>query len=134
MAKLKGSVWAALPTPLAAVDEEEMKRLFTVKPVNSGGATPRASKSMPATPRGGQGKKVMLLDLKRSNQISIALAKFKSTHEALRDAVLRLDEALIKPEDIQKLVSTQRGSNSGLAACRLPAAPACSFAPCGRLL
>jgi len=57
------------------------------------------------TPRGvgGRAQKVAVLDLKRSNQISIALAKFKCPHSAVRDAILRLDETIIKAEDIGRL-------------------------------
>ena len=111
--KLGGSVWEALPRSIAPIDPDELKRLFTVQ-TSSGARTARGS--VPPTPRGdsasnlatprgggGRGQRVMLLDLKRSNQICIALAKFKGGHSAVRDALLTLDETIIHAEDIQKL-------------------------------
>ena len=104
-AKLDGSVWTQLPGAGIPIDEGELRTLFTVKEKASSRALLGGGKSEPATPRGGAGKRVMLLDLKRSNQIQIALAKFKRSHEELRDCVLRLDESVIKAEDVQKLRS-----------------------------
>ena len=54
----------------------------------------------------------MLLDLKRSNQIMIAIAKFKKTHTELRDCVLMLNEAVIKAEDIQSYDHARRQQRS----------------------
>lgn len=98
--KLEGSIWQQLPQP-HAIDEAELRRLFTVPTV--GGAA--KGRSGLTTPRGvgGRAQKVAVLDLKRSNQISIALAKFKCPHSAVRDAILRLDETIIKAEDIGRL-------------------------------
>ena len=106
-------MWEALPRSIAPIDPDELKRLFTVQ-TSSGARTARGS--VPPTPRGdsasnlatprgggGRGQRVMLLDLKRSNQICIALAKFKGGHSAVRDALLTLDETIIHAEDIQKL-------------------------------
>ena len=95
--QLEDSVWLQLP---GAIDREEELKLFTIKaqPGEGGGAS-----KLPATPRGGV-KKVMLLELERSNQISIALAKFKPyTSVQVADAVLRLDDTIIKVEDISRL-------------------------------
>ena len=100
----------------AGLDEEELRAAFTVKsPASSkggnggggggGGSGGAAAKGL-MTPRGGVTKKVMLLELKRSNQISIALAKFKpKSHEQVAHALLALDESLIKVEDIARLRS-----------------------------
>ena len=43
-------------------------------------------------------KRVMLLDLKRNNQISIALAKFRKPNEEIVTALKKLDEKFIKLE------------------------------------
>ena len=94
---LEGTVWQSLPET-TELDAEELRRMFTVK------APPK--KSLLSTPRELLGKKkslTMLLDLKRSNQISIALAKFKCSHAQLRDALLRLDDNVIKAEDISRI-------------------------------
>mmetsp|Transcript_75188 Transcript_75188/g.149293 ORF Transcript_75188/g.149293 Transcript_75188/m.149293 type:complete len:497 (-) Transcript_75188:583-2073(-) len=91
---LEGTVWQDLPQAME-LDADELRRLFTVKAVE-----PKASTR---NLLGAKSKKTMLLDLKRSNQICIALAKFKGTHAQVRDALLRLDDGMIKSEDIPKL-------------------------------
>jgi len=99
--KVEGTVWNALPTP-KGIDEEALKALFTLKVVGLGR---KNSATGLVAPKGGGDKKVMLLDIKRSNQIQIALAKFKKSHEEMRDCILSLDEGVIKVEDVNKLKS-----------------------------
>jgi hypothetical protein len=48
---------------------------------------------------------VMLVDPKRSNNINICLGRFRMSHEALRDAILAMDESVIPAERIQALIT-----------------------------
>lgn len=95
--RVQTSVWKNLP-PVddKTLETEELKKLFTVQPVAKGGA--KTEGAVLKEPKFQQ-----LLDLKRSNQINIALVKFKCTHEHLRDGLLRLDEKVIKAEDVGRL-------------------------------
>ncbi|KAL3899655.1 MAG: hypothetical protein SGPRY_012607, partial [Prymnesium sp.] len=92
--ELKGSLWEELPDAMNMLHEDELRTLFKVQPLKS-------SKSVAEPAR--SSSKAQLLDLRRSNQINIALVKFKCSHEELRDAALKLDERVIKPEDVGRL-------------------------------
>jgi hypothetical protein len=92
--ELNNSIWSKLPD--CEVDEEELKRLFTIK---TGPKKTASVKDVAQTAN----KRVMLLDLKRNNQISIALAKFRKPNEEIVTALKKLDEKFIKLEDIPRL-------------------------------
>jgi hypothetical protein len=90
-------VWRALP-PAAPFDETELKSLFTVRPA---ARKPSMAAAAPAAPTVTSKGARALLDLKRSNQIQIAISKFRGRD--MRAAVLALDEAVVKLEDIPRL-------------------------------
>ena len=92
--------------------EAELRTLFEVKaaPKPSGGgaasAAPRKSSvSGAAGAAAAGGGKVQLLDLKRSNQVNIALARFRSVAgpSEVAAAVARMDEKVITADDISRL-------------------------------
>uniref|UniRef100_A0A6V2PDY2 FH2 domain-containing protein n=1 Tax=Emiliania huxleyi TaxID=2903 RepID=A0A6V2PDY2_EMIHU len=96
----KGTLWSSLPKA-PPIDEAALRELFTVKA--AGGQKPTA-----APAGGGAGGSAVkkeqqpaLLDVKRSNQIQIALAKFKG--RGILAAVLALDETVLKQDDIARL-------------------------------
>ena len=51
-------------------------------------------------------QEVTLLDPKRSNNINIVLARFRKTNEAIRDAVMALDETVLNEENCSMLVKS----------------------------
>ena len=107
-------------TPYCEVqlDVDELQAQFNnskPKAVSSGsvaGNDPQAA--MAAAMSGGAskaGKKevVELIDSKRSYQVNIALARFKMSHAAIRDALLAMDDAVLdedKLASLQKIVPT----------------------------
>jgi len=99
IAEVAHSIWAQLPAYEA--DEEALKRLFTIKVV------PKKQQSAANMVAQSANKKVMLLDLKRSNQINIALAKFRkqgtNVGEEVVAALRKLDDKFIKLEDIPRM-------------------------------
>ena len=99
MAEVAHSIWAQLPAYEA--DEEALKRLFTIK------VAPKKQRSTVDMMAQSANKKVMLLDLKRSNQINIALAKFRkqgtNVGEEVVAALRKLDDKFIKLEDIPRI-------------------------------
>jgi hypothetical protein len=82
------SVWRQLP-PVPPVPAAKIKDMFTVKPVVLRGAAAGDGKA----PRNAAASaKVTFLELKRINQIGIAMAKFRLTNTQIHAAVLSLDE------------------------------------------
>jgi hypothetical protein len=47
---------------------------------------------------------VTLVDGKRSQNINIALARFRMTHPAIRDAILAMDDQVLTPEKMESLL------------------------------
>jgi len=97
MAEVANSIWTQLPVYEA--DEEALKRLFTIK------VAPKKQRSTVDMVQQSANKKVMLLDLKRSNQINIALAKFRCANvgEEVVAALRKLDDKFVKLEDIPRM-------------------------------
>ena len=91
--------------------EAELRTLFEVKaaPKPSGGAASAAPRKSSVSGAAGAaaagGGKVQLLDLKRSNQVNIALARFRSVAgpSEVAAAVARMDEKVITADDISRL-------------------------------
>jgi len=99
-AEINGSLWEELPTVEIPISPDDLRKMFTVQPLKSGNSGKSSGAETERRPA-----KTQLLPLKRSNQVNIALVKFKCSHERLRDAILKLDESVIKPEDVGRLRS-----------------------------
>merc|ERR1719491_984569 len=83
----RGPVMRPLHWTKVPMAEEALKRLFTIK------VAPKKQRSTVDMVQQSANKKVMLLDLKRSNQINIALAKFRCANvgEEVVAALRKLD-------------------------------------------
>lgn len=92
---LDGTVWAEIDDGGVTFDTAAFEAKFQQKK--------RAVKDKKAAAP----KKVIveLIDPKRSYNVNIALARFKMTHEAIRDAVLALDEQTLNEEKVNALVA-----------------------------
>ena len=114
----QSTLWKTHTDDKIHLDVDELQAQFNNnKPmpgVSVGGATdPQAA--MAAAMAGGIGAKahkkevVELIDGKRSYQCNIALARFKMTHAAIRDALLAMDDKVLdddKLASLQKIVPT----------------------------
>eukprot|EP01088_Endostelium_zonatum_P019892 TRINITY_DN7082_c0_g1_i2.p1 TRINITY_DN7082_c0_g1~~TRINITY_DN7082_c0_g1_i2.p1 ORF type:complete len:1084 (+),score=438.04 TRINITY_DN7082_c0_g1_i2:74-3325(+) len=96
---LKDTVWATVDDENVQMDVSEFERLFcSVQTPAPGAAASKDASAAGDDGSDGNRKKtgpVILLDMKRSNNIGIMLSRFKMPPEKVAEAVLNLDETII---------------------------------------
>lgn len=107
--EVKDSIFAHVSSGTVQLDWDEIEELFTSK------KKPKVmteEEKAEAEERAKRPKKVLLLDGKSSNAIGIMLARFRMPNEAIRDAILALDEKVLTMETVGFLVKTLPSSDA----------------------
>ena len=103
-AATKNTLWAQVDDEAVDIDEDELVELFGVsKDEEERAARRKAQRRNRAAP----GAPVSLIDMKRSNNLSIALSRFRLEPDALVDAIVHLEPIVAAPENIKALIKNQ---------------------------
>lgn len=108
--KIKDTCWNALSDQGVAFDASALESGFGIRKTKrkkGGGVGAGERTDSPAAGSRRKKKKeiITLVDTKRSNNINIALARFKMSHDMIRDSLLRMDEEAL---DEDKLLVLQK--------------------------
>jgi diaphanous 1 len=113
----EGTIWKQIDDEKVNFDKKSFEEVFSTASTKKPGAAPAASDpaAMMAAAMGGRApaakKEVIeLIDPKRSYAINIALARFRMSHAAIRDALFSMDE---KSLDEEKLSSLEKVTPTG---------------------
>ena len=112
----QATIWKSHTDDKVHLDVDELQAQFNNNKPKAASAAVDPQAAMAAAMAGGvaggkSNKKevVELIDSKRSYQVNIALARFKMTHAAIRDALLAMDDKVLdedKLSSLQKIVPT----------------------------
>jgi len=102
--KVGSSVWANVDDEKIKFDVSKFENKFSAKVAAS--RKPAGPDSVAKSKSPEKKQEVTLLDPKRSYNINIVLARFRKTNEAIRDAVMALDETVLNEENCSMLVTS----------------------------
>ena len=114
--KILGTCWAKLTDQNVSIDEAGFAQLFGKRKRKKAGVAVDKDKSKMGAAAGGPKRRkkrevVTLVDSKRSYNIGIALARFKMPPEAIRDALLQMDGAVLNEDRITTLLKCKPTSD-----------------------
>jgi len=98
--QLEGTIWKGLTDDSVVFDVKQFEVSFSVKDA------PKPVKGAEGSADEEKKKKqvIELIDSKRSYNINIALARFRMTHAAIRDAILAMDEIVLGEDKVSALL------------------------------
>lgn len=101
------SVWKEVSDDDVNLDIKELEEKFSApsltKKTAAVGDNPQAALAAAMMAKSNKPSVVELIDSKRSYQVNIALARFKMTHAAVRDALLAMDSSALDEEKLLSL-------------------------------
>lgn len=101
--QIKGTIWEGVKDDKVFFDPSEFEKKFSIaKPAPRVAVTDK--KAPAAAPAVEKKQQISLIDAKRAYNISIALARFRMSHAAIRDAVLACDEKVLDEDKISALL------------------------------
>jgi len=100
LTKIEKTCWKSMSDQKVDFDRKALEEAFGVRKRKKGAKSPLASGVSPTRKK--KKEVITLLDSKRSYNINIALARFKMSHESIRDALYRMDDIAL---DEDKLVA-----------------------------
>lgn len=98
---VKSTVWMKLNDEHAEIDVEEMEWMFRKNPVDPSKKQEEKKKDKESA----QPQLVLLLDPKRQQNVSIAIARFKMATADIKEALYALDETKLSSEIVNVLIS-----------------------------
>lgn len=91
---MQATIWSDLPKEILALDLLELEQTFSMAPI-------KAPASMDAVLRRPQA--ITFLDITRSNNIGILLARFKLPISGISHAILNIDDDVLGLDDLKNL-------------------------------
>ena len=102
--EFKGSLWESLDDSKADFDISKLEAAFGAKVQASDAGGGKGGKKGGDGGMGGKPKKVVLVDPKRNQNVSIALAKFRMPYPDIKRLVLTLDETQLTLDRCKSLI------------------------------